>query len=146
VKSLLGTLALGLLASGVCLAQSGGAETEKLRQETEARQREAEARQRAEDERDRQRPRLIPPVYRYPSPSTLDQTFAEAAQLEQSGRGPDAVKMYMRAARDGSGKAALRLAYIYDKGIPGVMRDYAEQVKWEHIARVLGEDVPARKP
>lgn len=119
------------------------AETEKFRQEAEARKREAEARQRAEMER--QQPRLMQPLYRYPSPSNSDQTFAEAAQLEQVGKGAEAVKRYVVAARNGSGKAALRLAQIYEKGIPGVMRDYAEQLKWEHVARTLGEDVPPRK-
>ena len=34
---------------------------------------------------------------------------------------------------------------IYDKGIAGVSRDYAESLKWYNAARVLGEDVPMAK-
>jgi len=124
----------------------GDAETKRRLQEAEARKREAEARQRAEIETERQQPRLMQPLYRYPSPANPDQTFAEAAQLEQVGKGPEAVKMYLRAAGDGSGKAALRLAQIYDKGIPGVARDYALSLRWYHAARAMGEDVPTKKP
>ena len=85
------------------------------------------------------------PLYRYPSPSSSAQTFAEAAQFEQIGKGPEAVKMYMRAARDGNGKAALRLAEIYEKGIPGVERDYALSLRWYEAARAMGEKVPTKK-
>ena len=46
--------------------------------------------------------------------------------LEQQGKGGDAVKLYVRAARSGNGKAAKRLGQIYDKGIAGISRDYAE--------------------
>jgi serine/threonine-protein kinase len=55
------------------------------------------------------------------------------------------VKIYMRAARGGSGKAAKRLGDIYNKGTDGVSRDYAESLKWYNAARVLGEDVPMAK-
>jgi TPR repeat protein len=57
----------------------------------------------------------------------------------------EAVAMYVRAARARSGMAALRLGEIYDKGIPGVSRDYAESLKWYNAARVPGEDVPMAK-
>jgi len=65
--------------------------------------------------------------------------------LEQQGKGNDAVKIYVRAARSGNGKAAKRLGEIYDKGLAGVSRDYAESLKWYNAARVLGEDVPMAK-
>ncbi len=65
---------------------------------------------------------------------------AEAA--EQKGNGKDAVKLYTRAARSGNGKAAKRLGEIYDKGLAGIPRDYAESLKWYNAARVLGEEVP----
>jgi len=71
--------------------------------------------------------------------------FAQAAALEQQGKGSDAVKLYVRAARSGNGKAAKRLGEIYDKGIAGVSRDYAESLKWYNAARVLGEEVPMAK-
>jgi eukaryotic-like serine/threonine-protein kinase len=71
--------------------------------------------------------------------------FTQAAALEQQGKGNDAVKLYVRAARSGNGKAAKRLGDIYDKGLAGVSRDYAESLKWYNAARVLGEEVPLQK-
>jgi serine/threonine-protein kinase len=65
---------------------------------------------------------------------------AEAA--EEKGNGKEAVKLYTRAARSGNGKAAKRLGEIYDKGLAGIPRDYAESLKWYNAARVLGEEVP----
>jgi TPR repeat protein len=53
--------------------------------------------------------------------------------------------MYTQAARSGSGKAAKRLGEIFDKGLIGIQRDYAESLKWYNAARVLGEDVPMAK-
>ena len=55
------------------------------------------------------------------------------------------MKMYTQAARSGSGKAAKRLGEIFDKGLIGISRDYAESLKWYNAARVLGEDVPMAK-
>ena len=79
------------------------------------------------------------------APSSGDALFSQAASLEQEGKGRDAVKMYTQAARSGSGKAAKRLGEIYDKGLIGISRDYAESLKWYNAARVLGEDVPMAK-
>ncbi len=78
-------------------------------------------------------------------PMSAQQLFDPAQALEGEGKGGEAVKLYVRAARSGSGKAALRLGEIYDKGIAGVSRDYAESLKWYNAARVLGEDVPMAK-
>jgi hypothetical protein len=79
------------------------------------------------------------------APSSGEALFSQAASLEQEGKGRDAVKMYTQAARSGSGKAAKRLGEIYDKGLIGISRDYAESLKWYNAARVLGEDVPMAK-
>ena len=38
-----------------------------------------------------------------------------------------------------------RLGEIFDKGLVGIQRDYAESLKWYNAARVLGEDVPMAK-
>jgi serine/threonine-protein kinase len=79
------------------------------------------------------------------APSSTETLFAQASALEQQGKGADAVKAYTRAARAGHSKAMKRLGEIYDKGIPGVSRDYAESLKWYNAARVLGEEVPLAK-
>jgi eukaryotic-like serine/threonine-protein kinase len=79
------------------------------------------------------------------APQGGEALFEQATALEQQGKGTDAVKVYVRAARSGNGKAAKRLGEIYDKGIAGVSRDYAESLKWYNAARVLGEDVPMAK-
>ena len=52
-----------------------------------------------------------------------------------------AIRIYRRAARDGSGKAAKRLGELFDKGAPGVTRDYQEALSWYSKARELGETV-----
>ena len=79
------------------------------------------------------------------APTSGDALFSQAAALEQEGKGRDAVKMYTQAARSGNGKAAKRLGEIFDKGLVGIQRDYAESLKWYNAARVLGEDVPMAK-
>ena len=71
--------------------------------------------------------------------------YEQAQELELKGKSREAVKLYAQAARSGNGKAALRLSEIYDKGLIGVSRDYAESLKWGNAARVLGEDVPLPK-
>lgn len=70
---------------------------------------------------------------------TLDQ---QAAALEKAGKGPDAVRLYIQAARGGSRNAAARLAEIYDKGIEGVDRSRDESLKWANVARNLGARHP----
>src|SRR5712692_114018 len=79
------------------------------------------------------------------APTSGDALFSQAASLEQEGKGREAVKMYTQAARAGNGKAAKRLGEIFDKGLVGISRDYAESLKWYNAARVLGEDVPMAK-
>ncbi|HEV3008569.1 MAG TPA: protein kinase [Burkholderiales bacterium] len=79
------------------------------------------------------------------APPGSDTLFEQASALEQQGKGGEAVKAYTRAARAGNSKAMKRLGEIYDKGITGVSRDYAESLKWYNAARVLGEEVPLAK-
>jgi hypothetical protein len=67
--------------------------------------------------------------------------YQQALALEQGGKASDAIRIYRRAARAGSGKAAKRLGEIYDRGVPGVSRDYAESLQWYETARQLGETV-----
>jgi serine/threonine-protein kinase len=79
------------------------------------------------------------------APGGSEALFEQASALEQQGKGNDAVKLYVRSARSGNGKAAKRLGDIFDKGLAGVSRDYAESLKWYNAARVLGEEVPLQK-
>lgn len=67
--------------------------------------------------------------------------YALGMELEKAGKAPDAVRIYRRAARAGDGKSARRLGEIYDKGIPGITRDYAESLHWFQTARDLGEKI-----
>jgi serine/threonine-protein kinase len=77
-----------------------------------------------------------------PAAVSSDGLLKQAEALESQGNGREAVKTYTKAARSGNGKAAKRLGEIYDKGLVGIPRDYAESLKWYNAARVLGEDVP----
>ena len=70
--------------------------------------------------------------------------YEQALAMEGSGKATDAIRIYRRAARAGNGKAAKRLGDIYDKGVPGVSRDYAESLQWYDVARQLGEPVESR--
>jgi TPR repeat protein len=84
------------------------------------------------------------PGERQRSQRALEAIHEQALALEREKRGAEAVKVYERAVRQGSAKAALRLGEIYDKGIPGVSRDSTLSVKWYSAARVLGAEVPKR--
>ena len=77
-----------------------------------------------------------------PAQVSSEALLTQAAALEDQGKGKEAIKLYRKAARSGNGKAAKRLGEIYDKGLAGIPRDYAESLKWYNAARVLGEDVP----
>ena len=66
--------------------------------------------------------------------------FQQAQAMEASDpRG--ALRIYRSLARHGNGKAAKRLGDIYDRGIPGVPRDYQESLSWYQKARDLGETI-----
>lgn len=121
------------------LKQAHDRESSALRALERARAVEAEARIRAAE---RAASGFPPPAPI--GPSSADQLYEQAAALERDGKGAEAVRTYTRAARSGSGKAAKHLGEIYDKGIPGVSRDYAESLKWYNTARALGEEVKER--
>ena len=63
--------------------------------------------------------------------------FKQAEALEASDP-KGAVKIYRSLARKGNGQAAKRLGDIYDRGIPGIPRDYQESLSWYQKARDLG--------
>jgi hypothetical protein len=73
--------------------------------------------------------------------SEFETLYQQARALEDSGKAAEAIRIYRRAARGGSGPAAKRLGEIFDKGIPGVPRDYAESLQWYETARQLGETI-----
>ncbi|HUQ75212.1 MAG TPA: protein kinase, partial [Burkholderiales bacterium] len=80
------------------------------------------------------------------APASGGGAFQNAAALEGEGKGKEAVKAYITAARGGSCEAAKRLGDIFDKGQIGQSRDYAESLKWYNFARTLGTcDVPVAK-
>ena len=64
--------------------------------------------------------------------------YEEARKAELDGNSSEAVRLYIRAARAGDGKAAYRLGEIYEKGIAGVARDDQESLTWFKVARQLG--------
>lgn len=71
--------------------------------------------------------------------------YQQAVTMEGSGNARDAVRIYRRAARRGSGKAARRLGDFYSCGIGGVARDQTESLQWYDLAFRLGEPVPTRR-
>jgi serine/threonine protein kinase len=73
--------------------------------------------------------------------SETEAMYQQALAMEQGGKAADAVRIYRRAARAGHGKSAKRLGDIFDRGVPGVSRDYAESLQWYQTARDLGETV-----
>jgi hypothetical protein len=76
-----------------------------------------------------------------PKVSESETLYQQALTMENGGDVKGAIRVYRRAARGGSGKAAKRLGEIFDKGVPGVSRDYAESLQWYETARQLGETV-----
>jgi eukaryotic-like serine/threonine-protein kinase len=76
-----------------------------------------------------------------PKVSSAD-LLAQAAKLQGEGKLNDAVRLYKRAARGGSGQAAKQLGDIYGNGSGDVPRDYAESIRWYNVARAAGVDVP----
>ena len=70
---------------------------------------------------------------------------ARPVRVPEEIQGNDEVRALIALARRGNGKAAARLGEIYDKGLLGVKKDFAESLKWYNAARILGEDVPMAK-
>jgi TPR repeat protein len=83
-----------------------------------------------------------PPPGRPELPPESEKQYQLARDMESCGYAKDAIRVYRHAARAGNGKAAARLAKIFDCGAPGVSRDYAEALRWHEAARKLGESVP----
>ena len=75
--------------------------------------------------------------------SESEALYQQGLAMESSGNASQAVRVYRRAARAGHGLAAKRLGEIFDKGVPGVGRDYAESLQWYETARQLGVEVQA---
>jgi hypothetical protein len=89
-------------------------------------------------------PTASPPPLATPANSKAsenDALYRQALALENGGDAKGAIRIYRRAARAGNGSAAKRLGEIFDKGVPGVSRDYAESLQWYEVARQLGETV-----
>jgi len=76
-----------------------------------------------------------------PGVSEAEAMYQQALAMEAGGKAAEAVRIYRRAARAGHGKSAKRLGDIFDRGVPGVSRDYAESLQWYQTARDLGETV-----
>jgi serine/threonine-protein kinase len=72
---------------------------------------------------------------------SVDTLFKQASALDREGKVAEAVRVYVQAARLGSGQAAKRLGDIYYDGAPGVARDYVESARWHNIARRRGVEV-----
>ena len=70
-------------------------------------------------------------------PTDPDILYQQGLALERNGKTTDAVRIYRRAAREGSEKAARRLGEIFEKGVPGVPRDQSESLAWYKKARAL---------
>jgi serine/threonine protein kinase len=77
-----------------------------------------------------------------PDGATLHQ---RALALENDGKVAEAVKLYKAAALANYGPSATRLGNIYRDGKEGVPRDYGESLKWDALARKLGEKPPTQK-
>ena len=129
-------------------AKKGADTTERLKQQAAdielAKQREAPMqaaleKARAEAEAAAARPPLVQRDLGNTGAPRPEPLFAQAQKLEREGKGAEAVKVYVRAARSGDGKAAKRLSEIYRTGIPGVEPEYPEYQQWVNAARVLGE-------
>jgi serine/threonine-protein kinase len=65
-------------------------------------------------------------------------SFQLAQNLEADGKGREAVRVYVSAAKAGNCEAARRLGQIYEKGIRDVQHDYQESLSWYRQAEKLG--------
>ena len=64
--------------------------------------------------------------------------MTQALALEKSDKIHEAIRLYRRAARAGSARAANRLGEIFSTGMPGVTRDPVEAQMWRDMAKDLG--------
>jgi len=70
-------------------------------------------------------------------PADFNAQYLKAMAMESSDP-VAAIRIYRMAAQTGSGLAARRLSEIYSNGVPGVLPNYAEALKWHTRARDLG--------
>lgn len=87
--------------------------------------------------------RGLPPTTPQPPSAEAQSLHGEAAAAEKAGKNRDAVLLYVKAAKAGSGDAAARLGDVYDKGLLGEARDYFEASKWFNLARTRGALPPS---
>ena len=66
------------------------------------------------------------------------ESFEAIYGRESSVDAMETIAAYTASARSGSCAAARRLSEIYDRGLLGTRRDYAETLKWSRAAEVLG--------
>jgi outer membrane biosynthesis protein TonB len=86
----------------------------------------------------------LSPAAGAPAPEAAE-LFQRAKDMEASDP-HGAVKIYRSLARGGNAAAARRLGEIYEKGIPGIPRDYAESLQWYGVVQKLNEIVIAGTP
>ena len=84
----------------------------------------------------------LAPLAHSQSSDGFEAIYAREAKLG----GAETVKAYTAAAQSGSCQAAKRLGEIYDRGMLGIARDYAQALKWYNAARTQGCDMPAANP
>jgi eukaryotic-like serine/threonine-protein kinase len=85
-----------------------------------------------------------------PEGANVESLLQRATALEGEGKNAEAVRVLRQVARGTQkgpavGQAAKRLGDLYNKGVPGVSRDYGEALKFYDIARSNGVEVPAMK-
>ena len=66
--------------------------------------------------------------------------YERAEEFELLGQIPEAVKLYMQAATDGSIAAARKLGQIYSNGAGTVEPDAKQSVRWFAVAKALEAD------
>lgn len=55
---------------------------------------------------------------------------------------PAPISTLVEAAEAGNGPAQRQLGALYDRGAPGVKRDFAQSIRWYQKARERGEEIP----
>jgi TPR repeat protein len=73
-----------------------------------------------------------------PTPTTEAQAVLDQARALEGTNPRRAIALYEKSVKMKNGHAAKRLAEIYDKGIPGIQRDYATSLHWVNVAERLG--------
>ncbi len=69
-------------------------------------------------------------------------TFQQAKALEAGGNVKGAVRLYLRAVKEGDFNAAKALGDIYAEGKGDVGKDYADSLRYYQLAEKNGVEVP----